>query len=106
MTVRKQIAPRVTAPGDTLYVIAGSLQTHNKRDAIRHALEDVCQQIAHDRIIVPCIWDAQTSWGIQVADYALWATQRVLEGRRCSWFEPCVEPWLKTMFTPWGRDGS
>lgn len=99
----KEIARRVANPGDTLYVIIGSLQTHNKRDAIRHALEDVCAQVARGRTIVPCIWDAQTSWGIQVADYALWAVQRVLEGRRCTWYGPCVEPSLKTTFLPWGQ---
>ncbi|RBM18667.1 hypothetical protein DI005_18415 [Prauserella sp. PE36] len=99
----KEIARWVTKPGDTLYVIVGSLQTHNKRDAIRHALEDVCNQVAQRRTIVPCIWDAQTSWGIQVADYALWAVQRILEGRKCSWYEPCVVPTLKTRFLPWGQ---
>lgn len=100
----KEVVQCVTKPGDALYVIVGSLQTHNKRDAIRHVLEDVCERMAQDRTIVPCIWDAQTSWGIQVADYALWAVQRILEGRKCSWFEPCVQPTLQTMFTPWRRD--
>jgi hypothetical protein len=99
----KEIVRRVTEPGDTLYVIIGSLQTHNKRDAIRHALEEVCNQVAGGRTIVPCIWDAQTSWGIQVADYGLWAVQRVLEGRKCSWYTPCIQPSLKTTFLPWGR---
>jgi hypothetical protein len=86
----KEIARRVTTPGDTLYVIIGSLQTSNKRAAIRHALEDVCQQVGRGRTIVPCIWDAQTSWGIQV-------------DRKCPWFETCVGPTLRTTFLPWGR---
>lgn len=98
----REIFRRVTARGDTLYVIIGSLQTNNKREAIRRALEDVCRQSARHCTIVPCIWDAQTAWGIQVADYALWATQRVLEGRRCSWYEPCIKPLLATSFAPWG----
>lgn len=99
----KEIALRVTSPGDTLFVVVGSLQTSNKRDAIRHALEDVCRQVGHDRTIVPCIWDAHTSWGIQVADYALWAVQRILEGRACSWYESCVAPILATTFLPWNE---
>lgn len=99
----KEVARQVSNPGDTLYVIVGSLQTHNKRDAIRHALEDVCAQVGRDRTIVPCIWDAQTSWGIQVADYGLWAVQRVLEGRVCPWYEPCVQPLLASKFLPWGK---
>jgi hypothetical protein len=99
----KEVARRVSRPGDTMYVIIGSLQTNNKRNAIRRALEDVCRQVARDRTIVPCIWDAQTTWGIQVADYALWAVQRVLEGRDCPWYARCVEPSLETTFLPWGQ---
>lgn len=99
----KHVAHQVSSPGDSIFVIVGSLQTHNKRQAIRHALEDVCEQSAIDRQITPCIWDASSSWGIQVADYGLWATQRVLEGRECPWDETSVKPTLKSMFTPWGR---
>jgi hypothetical protein len=98
----KEIARQVTRPGDRLFVIIGMLQTNNKRDAIRHALEDVCSQIT-GRTIVPCIWDAPSSWGIQVADYGLWAVQRVLEGRDCPWFDTCISPTLRSTFTPWGR---
>src|SRR5699024_11924172 len=47
----KEIVQRVTQPADTLYVIAGSLQTHNKRDAIRHALEDVCAQLDRKSVV-------------------------------------------------------
>jgi hypothetical protein len=64
---------------------------------------DETGDLGRGRTIVPCIWDAQTSWGIQVADYALWAVQRVLEDRKCPWFETCVEPTLRTTFLPWGR---
>jgi len=99
----KEISRQVSNPGDSLFVIAGSLQTHNKRQAIRQALEDVCTQIGHDRTIVPCIWDASSSWGIQVADYGLWAVQRVLEGRACPWHDPCVQPTLQSRFLPWGQ---
>lgn len=98
----KEIAHRVTVSGDRLFVIVGTLQTNNKRDAIRHALEDVCQQV-RGRTIIPCIWEAQSAWGIQVADYGLWATQRVLEKRECKWFDQSVAPLLRTNFAPWGR---
>ena len=98
----KEIARQVSDPGDHVYVIVGSLSTHNKRDAIRHALQDVCSQV-DGRTITPCIWDAQSSWGIQAADYGLWAAQRILEGRNCEWFERCVQPTLQSSFTPWGR---
>jgi hypothetical protein len=67
----KHVADLVTRPGDRLFVIVGSLQTHNKRDAMRHALEDACSAVG-GRTIVLCIWDAPSSWGLQVADYGLW----------------------------------
>jgi len=99
----KEIVRQISDPGDEVYVIVASLKTHNKRAAIRSALEDVCQQSASDREIIPCIWEASSSWGIQVADYGLWATQRIMEGRPCPWFEPCVQPTLQSKFAPWGR---
>lgn len=98
----KRVADLVTRPGDRLFVTVGSLQTHNKRDAMRHALEDACSAIG-GRTIVPCIWDAPSSWGLQVADYGLWATHRVLESRECPWFATCVGPTLRTVRAPWGR---
>jgi hypothetical protein len=46
---------------------------------------------------------APSSWGIQVADYGLWAAQRIIEERECPWFQPYVKPHLRSFFTPWGR---
>ncbi|MGY0485966.1 DUF3800 domain-containing protein [Streptomyces sp. WG-D5] len=99
----KEIVRRVSSPGDTVYVIAASLTTNKKEGSARHALQDVCQQLSTDREIILCVWNAPTSWGVQVADYSLWAVQRILEGRKCSWYEPCVVPTLATTFTPWGQ---
>lgn len=99
----KEVVKRVSSPGDTIYVIAASLTTNKKEGTARNALTDVCQQMATDREIVLCVWNAATSWGVQVADYGLWAVQRVLEDRKCSWYETAVEPTLGTRFMPWGR---
>jgi hypothetical protein len=99
----KEIARRVSAPNDTLYVIAATLSTNRKTMNARQALADVCAQSAHRREIVLCHWDAPSAWGIQVADYGLWAVQRVLEGRVCKWYENCIKPTLWTTFAPWGR---
>lgn len=99
----KQIALQVSSPGDTLYVIAATLGTHRKATSAREALADVCEQTAVDREIVLCVWDAASSWGVQVADYGLWAVQRQLEGRSCLWYPTHVQPSLQSTFTPWGR---
>lgn len=97
-----KLAEQVSQPGDRMFVIVGALQTHNKRDAVRRALDAVCSRV-DERTIVPCIWDAPSSWGIQVADYALWATHRVMEGRASPWFGSCVAPTLRSVHAPWGK---
>lgn len=98
----KEILLQVSTAGDTIYVIAGHLQTSAKRDAIYRAVHSVCGQIGTDRTVVPCVWDAPSSWGIQVADYGLWSTQREVLGRNSPWHNNCVEPTLQSVFRPWG----
>lgn len=39
----------------------------------------------------------------QVADYALWAVRRNLEGKKCTWYAPCIKPNLTSTFFPWGQ---
>ncbi|WP_211658230.1 DUF3800 domain-containing protein [Phytoactinopolyspora halophila] len=100
----KEIATQVAARDDTLYAIVSSLGTNARATAAKTAIEDVCGQV--NREIVLCVWDCSTAWGLQVADYGLWAAQRVLEGKRCTWYEPCVRPTLKSFFTPWGQSSA
>jgi hypothetical protein len=98
------MARQVGAPGDTLYVIAATLKTNRKTGSAKEALADVVSQFAAGRRIVLCVWEAASSWGIQVADYGLWATQRVLEGSPCPWYATSVAPTLRSRFTPWGEN--
>ena len=98
----KEIVRRVSKPGDTIYVIAATLTTNKKAGNARDALADVCAQMSINRDIVLCNWDAASSWGVQVADYGLWAAQRKLEGRACPWWPTVVQPNMATFFTPWG----
>ncbi len=98
----KYVIPRVSAVGDRVFVIAGHLQTSGRRDAIRHAVDDVCEQNAVGRIVVPCIWEAQSSWGIQAADYALWRVQRQAEGKPVPGYANTIDGQLGSRFHPWG----
>ncbi len=98
----KEVARQVSQPGDTLYVVAATLTTNRKAGSARDALRDVCQQVAQDREIVLCVWDASSSWGVQVAEYGLCAAQRVLEDRPCPWFEPAIRPTLAAHSRPGG----
>lgn len=97
----KEIAVRVSKPGDELFVIVAEFGTKRVRNTAYEAVKDVCEQINRD--ITLCVWTAPSSWGLQVADYGLWAVQRHLEGKKCSWFDPCIEPNLASLFTPWGQ---
>jgi hypothetical protein len=97
-----QTLPQVSLPGDTIYVIAASLGSGKKQSGARKALEEACRQGARGRHVVLCVWEARSAWGVQVADYALWAGQRIIEGRPCAWFETCIQPSLILNWKPWG----
>lgn len=97
----KEIALQVSEPDDELFVVVAEFGTKGIRQAAYEAVEEVCRQI--NRNITLCVWTAQSAWGLQVADYGLWAVQRKLEGKKCTWFEPCIKPTLASVFTPWGR---
>ena len=98
----KHVVPTISAPDDRVFVIAGHLQTNRQREAIRTAIIDVCAQVGERRTVVPCIWDAPTSWGIQVADYLLWRVQREREGKTVPGYTDRVASLVATSFTPWG----
>lgn len=98
----KEIALQVSNAHDRLFVIAGTFGTRQRRTQAESALADVCSQVSRD--VTLCVWESATSWGLQVADYALWAVQRELLGRPCPWYAQAVEPVLQSIFTPWGRE--
>lgn len=96
-----RVAPLVATADDTLYVIVASFGTAARRSLAQLALEDVCHQTGLN--IALCVWDSASSWGLQVADYGLWAAQRVAERADRKWFDPYVAPTLATEGYPWGR---
>lgn len=97
----KELALQVSEPTDELFIVVAEFGTKGIRQAAYEVVEEVCQNI--DRNVTLCVWTAQSAWGLQVADYGLWAVQRQLEGKKCTWFEPCIQPTLVNIFTPWGR---
>ncbi|GAA5198791.1 hypothetical protein GCM10023346_36900 [Arthrobacter gyeryongensis] len=64
-----EIAKQVSTREDTLYVIAGTFGTNKRSELARESLREVCN--AQDRNIILCVWESSSSWGLQVADYAL-----------------------------------
>lgn len=97
----KEIALQVSTIDDDLYVIVGSIATAARKAQAKAAIADVCSQVS--RIIYLCHWDSCTCWGLQVADYGLWAVHRQLVGKPCKWFPTSVQPTLQSVYTPWGR---
>lgn len=65
-----------------------------RRQRLRAALRDVCAQMKRESVL--CVWDAGTSWGLQIADYALWAIQRRADGGASTFF-----PWGATTPMSW-----
>lgn len=63
--------------------------------------EDVCRQTGLK--IVLCVWDASSSWGLQVADYGLWALQRKLDHGDDSWHSRYIGALESTVRFPWGQ---
>lgn len=80
-----------------------TLGTKARKRAFQKAITDVCEQGAPAgcRVVV-AHWDSATSWGLQVADYALWAVQRQLERGDATWMH-AVEPTLLSCFLPWDK---
>lgn len=95
----KHVAESISQPGDTLYVIVSTLTTKARQTQARAALHDVCSQI--NRKSVLCVWDAGTSWGLQVADYGLWAIQRRADGGAGTWWDDYVRSGTGTVYFPW-----
>lgn len=99
----KEVARQVTRPGDTLHVAVATAGTKAKKQAFQDAINDVC--VGHaptGRTLIVAHWDSASSWGLQVADYALWAVQRQLESGDDRYM-PTIRPTLMSRFTPWGR---
>ncbi|MCG5213364.1 hypothetical protein [Streptosporangium sp. KLBMP 9127] len=84
-------------------MVVSTLDTAARKKAFENAIKEVCANHAPPlRDVVVCHWDSCTSWGLQVADYGLWALQRNLD-RGDDKFMWAVESTLQSTFLPWGR---
>jgi hypothetical protein len=97
----KYLVPQVTKPGDRLIVIVATLGTARRLTEARAALRDVCSQVAVNYTL--CVWNVETAWGLQVADYALWAVQRRAMAKSGTWWDDYIRPTTNSVFFPWGQ---
>jgi hypothetical protein len=87
-------------------VVATHISMDAEREAVIYAVAVVCSQVAWRRTVVAHIWKPPTSAGLQVADYALWATQRkIVQGKQCSWYDNVVHPNERFNNVPRGTSG-
>jgi len=84
-----------------IFAITASLKTKAKTLQIREALGHVASEVP-DRKIIPIYWDSSSSWGLQMADYALWAAQRHVLNLSNHWWEKDILPNTKTLNKPLG----
>jgi len=96
----KTVARQISTTEDTLYVIVASFGTKQRSTQARAALDEVCQQVG--RQIELCVWDAPTSWGLQLADYATWALQRHIIHDDLAAYEAYIAPSTQSVSLPWG----
>lgn len=97
----KEVVQRVSTTADLVYIIVGTFGTKERAAQAKAAIHDVCSQL--HRVVTVCVWDAATSWGLQVADYGTWAVQRHLSKGPFSGYVEVVEPMLATEFYPWKK---
>ncbi len=97
----KEVLKWVSKPGDHVFVAAGTLGTAKRVVQAESALRDVCSQVATSRSVHLAIWEARTSFGIQVADYGLWSVQRRYERNDELWYSKYVEKATVSCFRPW-----
>lgn len=96
----KFLCEKVFAREDRLYVVVATIGTKAMRSAASAAVDDVAAQMPQD--VTACFWDSSSTWGLQVADYLLWARQRVLQGKAVNVYETHVEPLVESTHFPWG----
>lgn len=90
-----RIIEEVSNAEDRIFAISASFGPRYKNKGVRGTLQELASQLSN-RKIIPIYWDSASSWGLQVADYGLWAAQRHLYEIRTNWWDEIVEPKTKS----------
>jgi len=92
----------VAEPGDSLHFITASVGTRKQREDLWASLYNVCVEQRPEFLHVKVHqWERGSSWGLQVIDYAMWATSRHEEGLDDT-FWPFIQPHI-TIEKLWRR---
>ena len=78
LTHLQRVVPRVTRRADDLMVVAASIRTQMRADAVDAALHDIVGQVRAERSVAHVV-NANSDMAVQAADYCGWAIQRKWE---------------------------
>lgn len=89
-----------------VHLVVAKINLSKRERAVKDAVCDVCAQFDREQVhVVPHIWDSNSSAGLQVVDYGLWAIQRhVLSGGiKSGHYNRFVQPKMADdVWYPWG----
>lgn len=99
-------AKYVLKPHHRVFVVAASLSEQKKRQlAAKAAINEVLKKYPWLDLTL-CVWDSPTTWGLQVADYGLWAVQRDLNSKCYSKHFQTISPLIVSVYSPWEKNGT
>ena len=91
-----------------MHLVVAKINLSSREKAVRDAVRDVCAQFDREQVhVVPHIWDSNSSAGLQVADYGLWAIQRHIlsNGLKSGHYNRFIQPKMAAEVRyPWGRE--
>ncbi|MEW6875094.1 DUF3800 domain-containing protein [Trueperella pyogenes] len=97
----KRLLTRAIPQDAKVYIITATIGTKAIRATARSAIEDIANQMP--QVAVPCYWDSRSVWGLQAADYLLWATHRQMMGRSIGNHADDIEALTVSRQLPWGE---
>lgn len=98
----KYVVPLVATRADDVHVVASSLQLGRKKAALHDSVKDVVEQACGARRFVTSFAENKTDPCLQLADYAAWATQRLLE-RGDDQYYRLIEDRVRSRFEPFAQ---
>jgi hypothetical protein len=98
----KHLMKQIATASESIFAITASMTTKAKTKSIQSALSEVAWQLGA-RQVVPVWWNSNTSWGLQMADYGLWAAQRSLNPDSDTWFDRYIREFTYSKFEPWKK---
>ena len=89
-------------PDDRVYLVIASLGTNKRATITRRVVTEVIGGLPNQ--ITLCIWDAESCWGLQVADYVTWAIQRQLSRGNFGMYTTLISPLVYSLELPYGQE--